>query len=112
MVLKIVAFCAFLFLLFSCGESSDSEAVNTAEKSENPMAVAQELFEYNCTACHGSDGKLGASGAKDLTKSTLNDKDLVKLIGEGKNGMPPMEDLLGSQENVERVAEYVKSLRK
>lgn len=76
------------------------------------MAIAEELFEFNCTACHGADGKLGASGAKDLTKSTLGDKDLIKLISEGKNGMPPMEDLLGSRENVERVAEYVKSLRK
>ena len=112
MVLRTSFVYSLCFLLLSCSESDKSQSVDTLKKLDDPMAVAEELYSFNCTACHGTDGSLGASGAKDLTKSTLGDKELIKLISEGKNGMPPMKDLLGSMENVQRVSEYVKSLRK
>ncbi|MFN5879738.1 MAG: c-type cytochrome [Flavobacteriales bacterium] len=55
---------------------------------------------------------MGVSGAKDLTTSTMNEEQIEKIIRDGKNGMPPMKSLLGSDENIKSVTDYVKSMNK
>lgn len=108
MVLKIIYFCSFLLLVVSCSSSGDNAI---PEPPETPEVVGENLFIMHCAACHGDDGKLGASGAKDLTSSRLDDAALTKIINEGKNGMPPMKELLGNNKNIQLVINHVKKLR-
>ena len=72
-----------------------------------------DLFQQNCASCHGVDGKMGNSGAKDLSESTLTDQETINAILYGnEKGMPPFKDQLGSEENITLLLAYVKSLRK
>jgi cytochrome c6 len=107
LVLRISIVSSFLFTT-SC--SSDPKISETGNTEKEP--TAKELFDQNCASCHGVDGKLGNSGAKDLTKSKISDADILKIIEEGKNGMPPMKALLESDSNISNVAEYIKKMRK
>ncbi len=75
------------------------------------MALGKAIFDRNCQLCHGADGKLGASGSKDLTVSELSDAEVTSLINNGKNAMPPYKDLL-SETEISAVQAYVKSFRK
>jgi len=101
--IQLIACC---FLVFSsCG--------NTAEKSPVPTKPrsAQTIFEENCTSCHGSDGKLCALGAKDLSRSTLDRSQAVEIITNGKSTMAPFGSMLSNQE-IDAVAEYIQTLKK
>lgn len=108
MDLRIIYICSSLLLLVSCSSSSGNVK---SEPPETPEVAGENLFIMHCAACHGDDGKLGASGAKDLTASRLGDAALTKIIKEGKNGMPPMKELLGNNENIQLVINHVKKLR-
>jgi len=108
MDIRIIYICSCLLLLVSCSSSGDDVKPATPE---TPEVVGENLFIMHCAACHGDDGKLGASGAKDLTASRLGEPALTKIINEGKNGMPPMKELLGNNENIQLVINHVKKLR-
>ena len=108
MDLRIIYICSSLLLLVSCSSSGDNVKPGTPE---TPEVAGENLFIMHCAACHGDDGKLGASGAKDLTSSRLDDAALRKIITEGKNGMPPMKELLGNNENIQLVINHVEKLR-
>lgn len=109
MVLKI-CISSFLFLTcFACSSNGTIERTDEAERSTT--VPAKELYFEYCSACHGSDGKLGTAGAKDLTKSKLPAAEVESRIKNGKNGMPPMKELLGSKKNITAVTEYVLRMR-
>jgi mono/diheme cytochrome c family protein len=109
MVLKI-CISSFLFLTcFACSSNGTIQRTD-GDETETPVSAKELYFEY-CSACHGSDGKLGAAGAKDLTKSTLLKAEVESRIEKGKNGMPPMKELLGSKKNITAVTEYVLRMR-
>lgn len=111
MVLKKVFFIlSCSALLVSCSGNKQNEI--ESEENGTEEVSAEELFLVNCATCHGKDGKLGISGASDLSKSKLTDIELTTVIAHGRKGMPPMQDLLKTEENVSAVAEYVKKLRK
>lgn len=108
LVLKAGIF-SLLLVSYSCTSAPKApESAGTEEQAPS----GKELFEQNCASCHGTDGKLGNSGAKDLTKSNLSDPEILKIIEEGKNGMPPMKGILETDENIVSVQEYIKKLRK
>lgn len=75
----------------------------------------KELFQTNCVACHGADGKGNpALGAPNLTDQVWlyggGDTALRETIGKGRNGvMPAWGEFLGP-EKVHIVAGYVYSL--
>ena len=108
MVLRIICFCSCLLLLVSCSSSGDNVKPGP---TDTPEVVGENLFIMHCAVCHGDDGKLGASGAKDLSNSTLNDAAILKILKEGKNAMPPMNDLLVNNENIQLVLAHIKKLR-
>ena len=108
MVLKLVAF-LLVSILFAC--SSEPDKKNTIPQ-ETPAQKSANLFILYCASCHGEDGKLGSSGAKDLSVSKLSDKQIEKIIRKGKNAMPSQEAILETDENIKLVIEHVKSLRK
>ena len=88
-----------LILLFtSCGN-------NATQKS-----AGQSLYESNCTSCHGTDGKLCALGAKDLSVTTFSKEQMMEIITTGKSTMTPFGNMLNKEE-VSAVADYVQTLK-
>jgi cytochrome c oxidase cbb3-type subunit 3 len=92
----------------------------TAKKTEElagdaaAMAVGERLFMNNCAQCHGSDAR-GSKGFPNLTDHDWlhgGEPDVIKTtILNGRNGvMPPMGAALGSEKEVDNVAQYVLSL--
>ena len=77
-------------------------------------AMGERLFLTYCSACHGSDAR-GNKGFPNLTdKDWLfgGDPETIQTtILNGRNGqMPPMAAALGTDKDVENVANYVLSL--
>ena len=77
-------------------------------------AIGERLFLTYCAQCHGSDAR-GNKGFPNLTdKDWLygGEPDTIKTtIMQGRHGvMPPMGAALGSEKDVENVANYVLSL--
>lgn len=62
-----------------------------------------------CSLCHGSDGRLGASKATDLSKSTMGLDERKAVIKYGKGLMPPQASLSASE--LQGLALYVEALR-
>lgn len=101
------------FLIFSC--SSNNEVTTEKKTEENkPLSKAESvnLFNSNCATCHGADGKLGLSGAKDLSKSNLSDEVIKQMVLNGKNAMPSFEGMIKEGNQLNAIVEHVKSLRK
>jgi mono/diheme cytochrome c family protein len=111
MVLKRFFFFLLLTGLASCGTDSSSKN-NDSLPIESPAEKGASLYTVNCTSCHGEDGKMGGSGAKDLSKSQLSDKQIKKILQKGKNAMPPMSAILETEENMDFVIQHIKTLRK
>lgn len=91
-------------LVLSCA----SEAGNPA----NPPGARSRgasLFSTHCTLCHGKDGALGISGAKDLRVSTLTKDEMIALVTNGKGAMAPYKNVLTKAE-IEAVVEHVRTL--
>jgi cytochrome c6 len=68
------------------------------------------IFRKNCVTCHGADGRLGLSGAKDLTQSDLSLEDRMVLIAKGRGLMTPFEGML-TPEQIAAVAQYTMELK-
>lgn len=70
-----------LGLLSACGNQN-------ADKIEpNQNISPQKLYINHCSICHGDDGKLGFSGARDLTQTLLSQEEVIAVIKYGsKNG--------------------------
>jgi cytochrome c oxidase cbb3-type subunit 3 len=77
-------------------------------------AMGERLFLTYCAQCHGSDAR-GNKGYPNLTDNDWlfgGEPDIIKttILG-GRNGvMPPMAAALGTDKDVENVANYVLSL--
>ena len=94
-------------MIFSCSQSI--EEIEKLPETERGKA----LYDAKCASCHGEDGKLGSSGAKDLSQSTLTDDEIKNSVLYGnEKGMPPFKDQLGTEDNINLLVSYVKSLRK
>ncbi len=109
MVLRALIIFSFLLFLNSCSNNETQKDILPVETSQEKGA---SLYLIHCASCHGEDGKLGASGAKDLSVSKLSDKEIENIINKGKNAMPPMNVLLENKENIDLAIKHVKSLRK
>jgi cytochrome c6 len=109
MVLKVwfltISLVAFLF---ACQESPKHQ---DEFSQQTPAEQGASLYSMHCAQCHGEDGKLGASGAKDLSASKLSDAEMVKIIKQGKGAMPSMKALLETNQNINLVLSHIKGLR-
>ncbi|MDG1331481.1 MAG: cytochrome c [Crocinitomicaceae bacterium] len=109
MVLKIVVFISGMLLISSCTQGE----ISTVKKDDPNVEVDGRLLYINqCASCHGPKGNLGNSGSKDLSKSKLNEAQVLKIIKKGKGTMPPFEYLLTTDKEREAVVQFVMSLRK
>jgi len=108
----VLRFLVVLFLFSSCQSDSKTGSVDLEEEQEDVALSGDKLYLNHCSNCHGLDGKLGNSGAKDLSVSRFSDAEIVQIIQEGKNAMPPLAELMESKQEMDSVVEYVKRLRK
>ena len=88
-------------LLLACGHAA----------SAGPPAPGLRLYRQNCARCHGQDGRLGANGAHDLTKSNLNAMGRTYMVVNGMGKMPAFGKELTPVE-VQQVVEYSLTLKK
>lgn len=109
MVLRYLPFSSIFFLLIACSSGNLKEDI---AKKNAPKVAGEELFEMNCAICHGLDGTANVSGAKDLSVSHSSDAEIMLIIKNGKNGMPPVPEIAASKEKLQEIVEYVKGLRK
>ncbi|OGX87465.1 hypothetical protein BEN47_10510 [Hymenobacter lapidarius] len=75
-----------------------------------PVLPGQLLYQKNCMRCHGANGKKGASGAHDLTKSNLNAFGRTYLVTNGMGKMPAFGKTLTAAQ-VQQVVAYSLTLR-
>jgi mono/diheme cytochrome c family protein len=111
MVLRI-SYILFIFSFIVSCNSSDTSKNETELKQPLSKAEIKHLFESNCASCHGCDGTLGMSGAKDLSISNLKKDEIKDRIQNGKNGMPSFEGIIQEGEQMDSIVSYVISLRK
>lgn len=95
-----------LVCLFSCSESTEK----LKDEVEPKHLSGVKFYEQRCTVCHGPDGKLGVSDAKDLSKSTLTEKQIEDIIKSGKGAMPPFEHAIESDSTLIELVEHIKTL--
>lgn len=89
-----------------------SEIVQDASFSGYDLALhGKAVYTAYCQVCHGEEGNLGRSGAKNLQISTLSEQEVNNIIINGKGNMAAYEKVLSEQE-VKAVTAYVLSLRK
>jgi cytochrome c6 len=77
------------------------------------------LFQSNCQACHGADGRANTPIGKSLKVANLHDPAVVKLsdqqianvIRSGKSPMPAFGSRLTSPQ-IEALVAYVRTLQK
>lgn len=103
---KVLATFSFFLIVVSFGLAHKSKQSKAG--TEIAAVSGKEIFEDKCTLCHGSDGKLGLSGAKDLSLSKLDHKGITEIVTNGKNSMAPYKDVL-TAEQIEAVASYIES---
>ncbi len=75
-----------------------------------PPAPGQLIFQKNCVRCHGQDGRLGRSGAHDLTKSNLNAFGRTYLVTNGMGKMPAFAKKLTAAQ-IDEVVAYSLTLK-
>jgi mono/diheme cytochrome c family protein len=107
---KILATLSFFFIVvafpLAYKVSQPTISGNVATNS------GKEIFEKTCAAsCHGIDGKLGGSGAKNLAITQLDKNAIVDIIVNGKTPMPAYKEAL-SAEQIEAVASYIETYLK
>jgi cytochrome c553 len=86
---------------------AESQVQNTEQSIEEK---GKAVYEAACTACHGTDGKLMAGGAKDLTLSKLSVDERITLITKGKGLMQSFGGRL-TEEDIKAVATYTTTLK-
>jgi cytochrome c6 len=85
--------------------------ISLSAKAQKPEKTGKEIFETRCAKCHGKDGTKGLFGAINLKGSRIGDNERTATIANGRRYMPSWKGRLNEQE-IKRVAEYVKTLRK
>jgi len=108
MVLRFFKILALLFFFSGCSSSEMSENKPT----EKLLPDGEKLFVQNCASCHGCDGTLGMSGARDLSKSTMTFNEMKFVIEKGKGAMPRFKEILSGEGKLDAVVEHTLTLKK
>ncbi len=111
--MRYLAFIAVLvFAVFACGAETPNE--NGPAKKTKPKKKkvdGKKVYKQYCVTCHGVYGDMGASGAFNLTESSLTLDEKIEVITNGRNTMTPFKGLL-SEAKIKAVAEYTETLKK
>ncbi len=91
----------------------DSSSTNNSiidQNTQTSLSNGKAIYTQVCAACHGLDGKLGTSGAKDLSISIISHEETLNMITNGKGLMQAYKEVLSEQE-ITSVATYIETLR-
>lgn len=101
---KVLATLSFFLIVVSFGIAQKVKK----EKAGDKLATisGKQIYEEKCMLCHGGDGKLGMSGAKNLAVTQLDHAGIVTIVAEGKNTMASYKSTL-SPEQIDAVAAYI-----
>ncbi len=121
---KVLAILSLAMILGSYGLAEINKKQKSAKKeltnqiitdktapNYNAVEHGKTVFLAYCQACHGADGKLGLSGAKDLTATAKTDVEIMEVLQNGKNSMPAYKNTLSADE-MEALAQFIQSLKK
>lgn len=109
---KILATLSLLLIIASYGLAEMSKKATKVEIAvTEPSQLGKSVYAAQCQNCHGTDGKLGMAGAKNLTATNMVKDDIVYLLNNGKNSMPKFKDALSAEE-IDAVTEYVLQMKK
>lgn len=100
----------FAIVLLACTAGGSTEDPVMADTLPNGSPNGPALFQMHCTLCHGKDGKLGLSGAKDLTLSALTRDEVSTVVAGGKGKMMGYRNMLKPVE-LDAVVDHVMALR-
>jgi mono/diheme cytochrome c family protein len=87
-----------------------AKQIDTTTISE-PIEVGKLIYGEKCAVCHGSDGKLGLSGAKDLSVTQLSVEEQKVIIRNGKSSMIPFNTEAISDEQLDGLTQYLATLK-
>lgn len=83
----------------------------------NSSAGSKDLFNSRCAMCHGADGRGSEMGkslkVKDLTSKEVqsqSDAQLIHVISDGQNNMPPFKSSL-KKEEIGELVRYLRTLK-
>lgn len=107
---KNLALLSLILLIYSYGISETKSAIFKKEITAVTAIDGKKIYEAKCINCHGADGKLSMSGAKDISISVLKPEEKISLITNGKNTMKAYKDVLTS-EQIAAVAAYTETLK-
>lgn len=96
-----------LVLVLACGNGDAPAGALPGDASGGRGA---KLYAMHCVLCHGKDGTLGVSGARDLTTSALSRQEMVAIVASGKGAMAAYRHVLSKTE-IDAVVDHVRSLR-
>jgi cytochrome c6 len=96
--------CCAALLATACGTGNVTGSMK--DTVNDPGA---SIYNTNCVMCHGRDGNLGMSGAKELTKSTLTKEEMIAIVTKGRGGMIGFEKMLSAKE-IDEVVDHVRTL--
>lgn len=106
---KILAALSLLLITGAYGIAESYKKKKAIPKETSESIASNDgasLYTANCLMCHGADGKLGLSGAKDLSASQLDVNGIKEVILHGQNLMQPV---MVNEEQAGAIAEYVNS---
>lgn len=104
----VVAAFVGIMLLLGAAYGDQALALGTAN---TPKPDGEKIYKVYCITCHGMKGDMGASGAANLSASTLPLEGRIKVIGEGRNTMTGFKALL-TPDKIKAVAKYTLELKK
>lgn len=115
---KGYALLSLMLLIYAYGISEtksvffkkENSGVSNYSNTDAP-AAGKTIYESECVKCHGTDGKLGLSGSKDLSVTNTSKQQSIDVITNGKNLMPAYKTIL-TQQQIDAVADYVMTLKK
>src|SRR5262245_50546877 len=91
---------------------------SVSQANSGKRSAGEDIFRNRCAVCHGLDGggdttlgnKLGIPDLRAEEKQ-LSDDQMLKIITEGKGGMPAFKKKL-SRDGIDKVMGHIKELRK
>lgn len=106
-----LALLSLMLLIYAYGVSETKSAFFKKEEVASIASVnGKEIFETQCISCHGTDGKLKLSGAKDLSLSQITMDERIAIINSGIRTMPAYNSVL-SADQIAAVATYTETLK-
>ena len=92
----------------STPRTAASPAAPASTATPDPMATARANYAKNCEACHGPEGvgglvkvedkQIKVASLKSPSAIKHTDEQLVKVVSEGEEAMPPFKDKLSAAE--------------